>query len=77
MSKSALSPPYVIQVNLRMISQAPLVGPSAVVVLHTIRVEGLYFAIIFCDNQLHKHLALWCQQKPLQLFWVFQLTKGL
>ena len=47
------SPADVVDVNLRVVTQAPLVGTSTVVVLHPVRVEHLYFSIVELSNSNH------------------------
>ena len=71
------APAHVIQVHLRVVAKATFVGATAVIVLHTVCIEALNLTIIFGDNQLHKNFPLWCQQQPLQLFWVLELLESL
>ena len=51
-------PADVIQVDLGVVSEAALVGPPAVGVLHSISIKRLDLAIVLGDHQLHQHLRI-------------------
>lgn len=54
-----------------------LVGPAARVVLHPVRVEGLDFARVASDDEVHYQLPFRRQQQLLQLLRVLQLQQRL
>ena len=54
-----------------------LVRAAAGVVLHAVRVEGLDFAGVARDDEVHNELPLRRQQQLLQLLRVFQLEQSL
>ena len=76
-TKTRSQPAHIIEVHLRMISEPALVWASAVVVLYTISVEALYLTVVFCYDELHKHLTLRSQQQSLKLLWILELLQGL
>ena len=51
-------PADVVQVDLGVVSEAALVGPPAVGVLHAVGIECLNFTIVLGDHQLHQHLRI-------------------
>ena len=51
-------PADVVQVDLGVVSEAALVGPAAVGVLHAVGVERLDLAVVLGDHQLHQHLHI-------------------
>ncbi len=47
------SPAHIIQIHFGVVSEAALVGPTAVIVLHSVGIEGLDLAVVLGDDELH------------------------
>ena len=59
--RSEHTPANVVHADLRGEPEAPLEGPPAVVVLHSVRIEHLYLSIVPHYVQLHMYFSVGCQ----------------